>query len=165
MAKKEIGRPPTAHIPPFGLRLQPELKDRVEAAAKAAGRSLNAEIADRLERSFVDGPDFAMVLADAQHAAALQAIDLEMTRAELVGLADLVESVRQKNPEVIESTLTEKQRALLKETLSFAEGDRLRPRSVDRLMDDVQATRERVREARYRFLEAKGARGARKAQV
>jgi len=52
MAKKEIGRPPTANIPPFGLRLQPELKERIEQEAKAAGRSMNAEIADRLERSF-----------------------------------------------------------------------------------------------------------------
>lgn len=41
-----------ANIPPFGLRMQPELKRRVEAAAKANGRSLNSEIVSRLERSF-----------------------------------------------------------------------------------------------------------------
>lgn len=52
MAKKEIGRSPTAHIPPFGLRLQPDLKERIEAAAKANGRSMNAEIVSRLEASF-----------------------------------------------------------------------------------------------------------------
>lgn len=52
MAKKEIGRPQTAHIPPFGLRLQPDLKERIEAAAKESGRSMNAEVVARLEGSF-----------------------------------------------------------------------------------------------------------------
>lgn len=40
------------NITPFGLRLQPDLKRRVEEAAKASGNSLNAEIAMRLEASF-----------------------------------------------------------------------------------------------------------------
>ncbi len=44
--------PKIASIPPFGLRLQPELKSKVEAAARANGRSLNSEIAARLDRSF-----------------------------------------------------------------------------------------------------------------
>ncbi|MFT3720389.1 Arc family DNA-binding protein [Pseudorhodoferax sp.] len=52
MARTEISRPATANIPPFGLRLQPELKERVEAAAKASGRSMNAEIVARLQASF-----------------------------------------------------------------------------------------------------------------
>lgn len=34
------------------MRLQPELKSRLEDAATKAGRSLNAEIAARLEESF-----------------------------------------------------------------------------------------------------------------
>lgn len=42
---------PVASITPFGLRLQPDLKRRVEEAAKLNGRSLNAEIAARLEAS------------------------------------------------------------------------------------------------------------------
>ena len=41
-----------ADIPPFGLRLQPDLKGKLEEAAKASGRSLNAEIASRLEGTF-----------------------------------------------------------------------------------------------------------------
>jgi hypothetical protein len=41
-----------ASITPFGLRLRSELKRRLDAAAKANGRSLNSEIAARLERSF-----------------------------------------------------------------------------------------------------------------
>lgn len=40
-----------ASITPFGLRLVPELKTRVEDAAKRNGRSLNAEITARLEWS------------------------------------------------------------------------------------------------------------------
>ncbi|MDV6226314.1 Arc family DNA-binding protein [Nitratireductor aquimarinus] len=46
-------RKPMANIPPFGLRMQPDLKAQVEEAARANNRSLNAEIVSRLERSFV----------------------------------------------------------------------------------------------------------------
>ncbi|WP_126242307.1 Arc family DNA-binding protein [Burkholderia gladioli] len=42
---------PVSTIVPFGLRLQPELKSRLEAEAAANNRSLNAEIAERLEAS------------------------------------------------------------------------------------------------------------------
>lgn len=47
-------------IVPFGLRLQPELKDRLEKAAYGeAKRSLNAEIVKRLEESFERRQDLA----------------------------------------------------------------------------------------------------------
>lgn len=36
---------------PFGLRLRPTLRQELEAHAAANGRSLHAEIVDRLERS------------------------------------------------------------------------------------------------------------------
>lgn len=39
-------------IPPFGVRLQPFLKRKVEEAAKRNCRSQNMEIHARLERSF-----------------------------------------------------------------------------------------------------------------
>lgn len=52
MAKKTEVRAPTGHINPFGLRMQPELRARLEEAAAEAGRSLNAEIIGRLEESF-----------------------------------------------------------------------------------------------------------------
>lgn len=52
MSKKTEVRPATGHINPFGLRMQPELRARLEAAATESGRSLNAEIVDRLEASF-----------------------------------------------------------------------------------------------------------------
>ena len=43
---------PTGLIAPFGLRMLPDLREKVEASAKASGRSMNAEIVARLERSF-----------------------------------------------------------------------------------------------------------------
>lgn len=52
METKKPLRRPTAHLAPFGLRLQPELKAQLEDAAARAGRSLNAEITARLEQSF-----------------------------------------------------------------------------------------------------------------
>lgn len=45
-------RQPTSHIAPFGVRMQPELKAQLEAAAKESGRSMNAEIVARLEQTF-----------------------------------------------------------------------------------------------------------------
>lgn len=45
--------------PHFRLRLPPDLKARVEDAARAAGRSINAEIVQRLEASFA-APQAAM---------------------------------------------------------------------------------------------------------
>lgn len=38
-------------VAPFGLRMLPELRERIEAAAAENGRSLNAEITSRLEWS------------------------------------------------------------------------------------------------------------------
>lgn len=38
-------------IAPFGVRMRPELKARLEAVAKANGRSLNAEVIARLMSS------------------------------------------------------------------------------------------------------------------
>lgn len=38
--------------PPYGLRMPPELKARVKAAAEANNRSMNAEIVALLEREF-----------------------------------------------------------------------------------------------------------------
>lgn len=43
---------PTGNIPPFGLRMLPDLRAQIEAAAKASGRSMNAEIVARLQESF-----------------------------------------------------------------------------------------------------------------
>lgn len=39
-------------IAPYGLRMPPELKERVEAAAKANNRSMNAEIVATLEEKY-----------------------------------------------------------------------------------------------------------------
>lgn len=52
MRKSDDPEAKIANISPFGLRLQPDLKKRVEEAARKANRSLNAEITSRLEFSF-----------------------------------------------------------------------------------------------------------------
>lgn len=45
-------REPVANIPPFGLRMQPDLKRRVEEAAAKNNRSINAEIVATLEEAY-----------------------------------------------------------------------------------------------------------------
>jgi len=47
-----ISMAPKQTDPQFKLRMTPEIKDAIEAAAKANNRSMNAEILSRLERSF-----------------------------------------------------------------------------------------------------------------
>lgn len=47
----EQTRKPTSHIAPFGLRMQDDLRAQLEGAAKLSGRSLNAEIVQRLSDS------------------------------------------------------------------------------------------------------------------
>lgn len=39
-------------INPFGLRMPPELRERIEESARESGRSMNAEIVHRLNESF-----------------------------------------------------------------------------------------------------------------
>lgn len=70
--------------PPYPLRINPELRERLEVEAQTAKRSLNAEIADRLERSIngESAPDatvksFAAALARAQQDAAMAAVQSE----------------------------------------------------------------------------------------
>lgn len=65
MAKQEYGRKPTMDIPPFGLRMQPELKEKVAKAAYVAGRSLNAEVVARLEASFTNALGLPQAVQDA----------------------------------------------------------------------------------------------------
>lgn len=45
------------------MRLPPGMRDRIAEAAKVAGRSMNAEVIDRLEKSFTND-DAAFELAD-----------------------------------------------------------------------------------------------------
>lgn len=48
---------PMRAIQPFGLRMQKPLRDAIEAAAEASGRSVNTEIVMRLTKSLaVGGP-------------------------------------------------------------------------------------------------------------
>lgn len=49
MAKQKLQ---LSHLPKFNLRLQPDMKMRLEKLAKAVPHSLNAEITTRLEQSF-----------------------------------------------------------------------------------------------------------------
>jgi hypothetical protein len=55
---------PASNIPPFALRMQPGLKAALEVAARDNGRSLNAEILARLERSLDDDDSFGNTLIE-----------------------------------------------------------------------------------------------------
>jgi hypothetical protein len=64
-----------ANIPPFGLRMQAVLKEKIETAALDNNRSMNAEIVTRLERSFekIGQPDRASV---AEPKSGIQPLDI-----------------------------------------------------------------------------------------
>lgn len=71
--------------PQMKLRLPPELKARVEEAARAAGRSINAEIVQRLQASFVPRPHAPV---DAETLAGLLEEFIDWVRAGRPGLPD-----------------------------------------------------------------------------
>lgn len=89
---------PMRNINPFGLRLQPELKARIEAAAAYNHRSINAEIVARLEETFLAKDMGAMEALNAAITQdALDAIDswVATTPDEIEGQRDklLTESI------------------------------------------------------------------------
>jgi hypothetical protein len=58
-----------ASIAPFGVRMQPELKQQIEEQARTNGRSLNAEIVWRLEQSLLDAGSKQGWIKKAKHSA------------------------------------------------------------------------------------------------
>lgn len=68
MSSKKSPSEKIGNVTPFGLRLLPELRARVEEAARQSKRSMNAEIVARLEASFSDmlssDEDFSDVITE-----------------------------------------------------------------------------------------------------
>lgn len=52
MSDKKIPTEKVANIPPFGLRMPADLKEKIQLSAVENNRSMNAEIVQRLEDSF-----------------------------------------------------------------------------------------------------------------
>lgn len=82
---------PTGHIAPFGLRMLPDLKEQLEVAAKASGRSMNAEIVSRLQESITGGGQ-ALVLDQAKQIMELRQI-LAWAHLDLTVIASLLERI------------------------------------------------------------------------
>lgn len=74
-------------IVPLGLRMPPDLKDRIEAAAKTNGRSMNAEIVSRLQASFDQSSLKQSVNADIQEYAAANGLTYQEALNALVASA------------------------------------------------------------------------------
>lgn len=68
---KDDSRPLTRDLAPFGVRLPPDLKSRIHAAAEANNRSMNAEIVATLEKTYPPPTDPAAE----RFAAAFEMID------------------------------------------------------------------------------------------
>jgi hypothetical protein len=84
-----------ANIAPFGLRMQADLKEEIKASADRSGRSMNAEIVHRLERSLQwdeDGQQEANELIAALETKLAEAVKvneyLESLRADLIDRLD-----------------------------------------------------------------------------
>lgn len=57
MRRKQPEDEKVANIAPFGLRMQPSLKAKVQESALRNNRSVNSEIVARIEQSFLAGLD------------------------------------------------------------------------------------------------------------
>jgi hypothetical protein len=119
-----MSKVPVSTIVPFGLRLQPELKSRLEESAIANNRSLNAEIAERLRES-LEAPS-----GDADHQLEMNAI--------LTGLGNTIAEVARKDNERDEGmrALGQDLHALCDRALPVIT-DEERYRSLIRMLGDV----------------------------
>jgi hypothetical protein len=89
MSRKKSPEEKISHVAPFGLRMLPDLKEKLAAAAHLNGRSLNAEITHRLEYSF------------------MVRFPLEETRSPQIRIAELAAKIVQLSQKVVdESSLT-----------------------------------------------------------
>lgn len=80
---------PTGQIAPLGLRMLPQMRERIEQAARESGRSLNAEILHRLAQTL--GEDFA---AEQPAAQPVLAEMLSQMRVQTDYMCELVELAR-----------------------------------------------------------------------
>jgi len=60
-----VSQYPSREADQFNVRFTEGLRDQIKEAAKASGRSMNAEIVQRLEASFEPSRQLAPALADA----------------------------------------------------------------------------------------------------
>ncbi len=67
-------------IAPYGLRLTPKLKQRLEESAQAGGRSLQKEIVMRLENSLLPGNGHAINQKVSPYTLELSELEGEMLR-------------------------------------------------------------------------------------
>jgi hypothetical protein len=92
-----------ANIAPFGLRMQPDLKDRIKAEAERSNRSMNAEIIARLEESLDGGGAEAArlkSLLQEEHEASMRAI--RMVDQQMDMLIDYRDIVRRANGQIVQ---------------------------------------------------------------
>lgn len=82
MSKKKTEDEKIGNVPPFGLRMLPDLKDRIASAAAESGRSMNAEIVRRLELSFDTSSDSAIL-------SELQALRADLERLNLAKFVEM----------------------------------------------------------------------------
>ncbi|WP_404299821.1 Arc family DNA-binding protein [Alicycliphilus denitrificans] len=87
---------PTGSIAPFGLRMLPELKEKIEEAARANGRSMNAEITARLQQSFET--DSAIEQVAFEHGFEATGLKLEIER-----LSKLLEAQKTRSQQELEA--------------------------------------------------------------
>ena len=122
----KITTAPTGSIAPFGLRMLPELKEKIEEAARASGRSMNAEIVARLLRSFSD-----------QHLAQEGTADLARS-AEAIGYKPgtpayegAIEALKQE----VRLAMQEEARSFLGRVVEAAEMQKNAPEAFKKLLD------------------------------
>jgi len=102
-------------IAPYGLRMPPDLKQRVEESARVSGRSLNAEIVNALERSY-PAPTPLDNFRHSIRQAFYEFYSAETERESLEAIGDLQMLVGQKLDEVIQGEVEKK----LEERKKFA---------------------------------------------
>lgn len=128
---------PTGQIAPFGLRMLPELKEKIEQSARESGRSMNAEIVARLEASLDPENNPATLkqrILELEGDAALGALHASQAKSDLLAAQLLVVQIAKMCPPgVIPKDSVTSQ--LLQRTLD-KEGDLIKE-SIENMIDGL----------------------------
>lgn len=153
--------------PPYPLRIPVDLRSRLEKEAETRRRSLNAEISDRLEKSFYAGDSadgairaMAISLAEAQHDRTIFHLERETFLIHLATVCHMLEAAHAKLKELGAEKFTQTEEEDEFQEIrqrAFKELEHRTHVDPQELVDTIVASRKRLRSAQDAIVSSEAA--------